>query len=96
MAARTVAAVTGTFDVRQLAASSGECLAPSERGPWMNGDILRDWLLEAGLAERNGEPGRLQLTEKGRELVEVVAWLQPDPIDTTWKRRGLRVGSWTR
>jgi hypothetical protein len=71
-----VAVEPGTFDLRTLAESSAAHLAPYYRRAWLGSRQLERWLLDADIAEPNGAPGRWQLTERGRELVAAVAFLQ--------------------
>jgi hypothetical protein len=65
----------GSFSVRDLAAATAVHIASREREWWLTGRELERWLLAAGIARPNGAPGRLELTERGAELVALVAEL---------------------
>jgi hypothetical protein len=66
----TAAKPSATFDVRDLAAATADLISlPSDRASWLTGRELERWLIAQGIAQPNGAVGRLELTERGADLL---------------------------
>ena len=62
-----------SFDLARLAAITDNRRSP-RIGDWR--PHLERWLLEEHIAKPSGEPGRYELTQRGEELVALIARLR--------------------